>query len=551
MSAEAQPVSLLDKKVFRTQAGFEAALGNPGRARTFLPQRSKTGESFPIQRNVSKTVYHNSTSDVKIHIEVKINGSTVISSSTTMSSPSPAPSPSPESENTQPASSKIAKASPSATRDHLERLGHASLHPNGSPLISPLADMYKTAVDHRVTGYKPEEYLASYNSKRAEFRAGLKKFLDEATAYCGDEGAGNCKEVYIRDLLHNEINIKGDIKEELRQSVASNLNNNDLWKRYEHKLVGRGSSFDKFNYNPLANKAVAEVTSEKEVPEWFYRIGTSGIAGAALGFRIGKSLQRPILGFLIGSAAAITGVEIANSYKRLPCGVCDFIGDARKKITTRGEAVDRAMKVAQPALDAAEKDAESDFNDMFFKSAFALQIRPEPPPEPRTYSSYRSIGSNFCFIAGTKITMKDGTRKNIEDIETGDEVKAYDEVNKSVYITPVVELKRTENDLQTLYRFTLSDETNFTANATHPIYIQNMDRYPTAEKIYELFHQGEQLFLQNEAGELLTISHIDVEEKRVPVYNFHVQGLSERYPYDKRGIGHNYYANGILVHNVR
>ena len=37
----------------------------------------------------------------------------------------------------------------------------------------------------------------------------------------------------------------------------------------------------------------------------------------------------------------------------------------------------------------------------------------------------------FCFVAGTKVTMGDGTEKNIEDIGIGDEVKSWNEETKS------------------------------------------------------------------------------------------------------------------------
>jgi peptidoglycan hydrolase-like protein with peptidoglycan-binding domain len=48
---------------------------------------------------------------------------------------------------------------------------------------------------------------------------------------------------------------------------------------------------------------------------------------------------------------------------------------------------------------------------------------PEPLPEPLPESSPADLG---CFLAGTKITMADGTYREIEKIQPGDVVKYYD-----------------------------------------------------------------------------------------------------------------------------
>ena len=55
-----------------------------------------------------------------------------------------------------------------------------------------------------------------------------------------------------------------------------------------------------------------------------------------------------------------------------------------------------------------------------------------------------SIGSGVCcFIYGTKITMSDGTYKNIEDIQIGDKVKTIDDTTQEVL--NIIKYNSTEN----------------------------------------------------------------------------------------------------------
>ena len=65
-----------------------------------------------------------------------------------------------------------------------------------------------------------------------------------------------------------------------------------------------------------------------------------------------------------------------------------------------------------------------------------------------------------CFIAGTKVTMADGTFKNIEDIEVGDIVKGYEGYNEVIKLDPTLVGERK------LYSFNNNEHYFFTSE--HP-----------------------------------------------------------------------------------
>jgi hypothetical protein len=145
-----------------------------------------------------------------------------------------------------------------------------------------------------------------------------------------------------------------------------------------------------------------------------------------------------------------------------------------------------------------------------------------------------------CFIAGTKVTMKDGSYRDIETVQLGEEILCYDEGKGIVYVSPVIESQHHEAEPHRLFHFQLSNETRFTSNDIHPIFVQNSQRYVRAAEIDKLLRQQQQILFHTEKGLLTEVTRIDLEERSVPLFNLQVKGVNER-------IGNNYFANGVLV----
>ena len=154
-----------------------------------------------------------------------------------------------------------------------------------------------------------------------------------------------------------------------------------------------------------------------------------------------------------------------------------------------------------------------------------------------------------CFVAGTKITMRDGSQKNIEDVVLGEELVTYDESKKQFTASPVVTLFHHKPRLHKLFTFTFSDGRTITSNDNHRIFVVEQNGYLRADQIYHRFLINQSLTLLTDAGQQLTISKMVPDEKVIRLYNLHVNS-----PYDVNGVEaeymHNYFANGVLVHNL-
>ena len=124
-----------------------------------------------------------------------------------------------------------------------------------------------------------------------------------------------------------------------------------------------------------------------------------------------------------------------------------------------------------------------------------------------------------CFLAGTKITMSDGTEKNIEDIQIGDYVISYN-LEKGRY--EKAKVARTFEHKGVPHYLVINKVLRVTPN--HPIYSEG--RWVRADSLKE----GDKLFI----GWVETIEKV---YGSATVYNLEVEK------------NHNYFAEGVLVHN--
>jgi hypothetical protein len=161
----------------------------------------------------------------------------------------------------------------------------------------------------------------------------------------------------------------------------------------------------------------------------------------------------------------------------------------------------------------------------------------------------RSYGG--CFIAGTKVTMSDGSLKNIETVEVGELIQSYNEKTKQNIITPVIEIFHHEEKINELYTFTLSNGKKVTPNNIHPLFLATQNKYLPAWKIYEMWAAGNEIQLLDENNKIIFVKNILKYIKKTKVYNLHVLSPEDLNFYTLSKIGHNYFANGVLVHNAK
>jgi len=136
-----------------------------------------------------------------------------------------------------------------------------------------------------------------------------------------------------------------------------------------------------------------------------------------------------------------------------------------------------------------------------------------------------------CFIAGTKITLADGSLINIEDVEVGMNVKASSEDNA------VTRLSVRDYD-GPLFAFNESED--YFVTDSHPFMTtagwksMNPERSLKEGTVVTLLEVGD--ILITDEGEV-PITKIKSKSVKTQVYNFQVDGTRE------------YYANGYHVHN--
>ncbi|RLB86212.1 MAG: hypothetical protein DRH10_10635, partial [Deltaproteobacteria bacterium] len=151
-----------------------------------------------------------------------------------------------------------------------------------------------------------------------------------------------------------------------------------------------------------------------------------------------------------------------------------------------------------------------------------------------------------CFSAGTKITMADGTLKNIEDIKVGDRILAYDIEQHKIVSTIATYVKE-------LVRTGIYDINDGLISVTddHPFYVRKATGVktwaainPKRSNLFYPYRKAAQLEIGDELltikGKWIKINSITQRTEKTKVYTFSV--LSK---------AHNYFANGILVSNAK
>lgn len=134
-----------------------------------------------------------------------------------------------------------------------------------------------------------------------------------------------------------------------------------------------------------------------------------------------------------------------------------------------------------------------------------------------------------CFAAGTHIALANGDHKNIEDIVVGEEVLTYNEETGASEAGTVGELKQHEVD--SVIRLTLENSIVIVTTAEHPFYVNNKGWVKAGD-----LEMGDEC--KKVDGSDSFISTVEELKEVHTVYN--LLSVSDN---------HNFYANGILVHN--
>jgi hypothetical protein len=97
------------------------------------------------------------------------------------------------------------------------------------------------------------------------------------------------------------------------------------------------------------------------------------------------------------------------------------------------------------------------------------------------YFANNVLVHNRCFVAGTKITLSDGTYKNIEEISVGESVLTFNEKLNITQIGTVGDVK--SHTVNQLIEIIFEDDISITTTFEHPFYVKN-NGYVEAKNLY-------------------------------------------------------------------
>jgi hypothetical protein len=151
--------------------------------------------------------------------------------------------------------------------------------------------------------------------------------------------------------------------------------------------------------------------------------------------------------------------------------------------------------------------------------------------------------TNCCFVANTIISLVDGNVKAINDIIPGDSVLSFNEDKKIVEPNKVLSVRSKSS--KNLIRYNFANDSKTECTDDHPFYVNGYNiasfnplvtksKYGFKVDVNQI-NIGDTVNLVD--GTHTYIKSIDILSNEEQVYTFEVEN------------NHNYYANGVLVHN--
>ena len=148
-----------------------------------------------------------------------------------------------------------------------------------------------------------------------------------------------------------------------------------------------------------------------------------------------------------------------------------------------------------------------------------------------------------CFVEGTKITLSDGTVKNIEDVTSGDIVWTFDLKENKIVSNMVKNVF--SKKVNSIVEYTFENGDTLKSTIDHPIYIEDKGwssfSDESSNKMYSIegkvkkIELNDVVKLHNGGSKIVEMKLIEGE---VVVYN--LQDIENN---------HNFFANNVLVHN--
>ena len=229
------------------------------------------------------------------------------------------------------------------------------------------------------------------------------------------------------------------------------------------------------------------------------------------------------------------GMNAVSAFGDISKGASKRIGTIEKTISKMTPA--QKKKSSLPARLETFKKQKDDHDQAAAKDKANAQAA----KDNRAKDKQGNTMGGSCFIAGTKVTMSDGTLKNIENIVVGDKVKGHKEDNTVIKLDPTLLADRK------LYSF--NDNEHYFFTSEHPFMTEEGWKSIKPEKTkerdgIELYNQlkgelkiGDKLITEDGTIEIKNIKSKEINNPDMPLYNFNVSN------------DNSYVADKYIVHN--
>lgn len=137
------------------------------------------------------------------------------------------------------------------------------------------------------------------------------------------------------------------------------------------------------------------------------------------------------------------------------------------------------------------------------------------------------ITHNYCFVAGTKITLEDGSQKNIEDVKVGEKVLSFNGLEKETSVVGEIN----KHEVNNIIKLSFDSDITITTTYEHPFFVVGKNWVKAKDLLI-----GD-VALNVNGGQTI-LKQIEYYDDTQTVYN--LLNVSPN---------HNFYANNILVHN--
>ena len=159
---------------------------------------------------------------------------------------------------------------------------------------------------------------------------------------------------------------------------------------------------------------------------------------------------------------------------------------------------------------------------------------------------YKRDWTKTCFVAGTKILLKDGTSKNIEDIKVGDEISSVNMNTMEVEADQVLVVPEKDEKYNKIYTEYDNGYVNI-ASAHHPFFVKGKgwSVYDVELAKKDLTFEVKQIELGDtvyyyDNGVLKETKIIKIEDQKEDALMYNIKYVKKN---------NTFFANGILVHN--